>query len=54
MKTRNKLLALGAAALLAVGLATYAFTASSEEGESGLGPRSMHRMGHGMMGMGQG
>ena len=54
MKTRNKLLVLGAAALLAVGVGTYAFTASSEESEFGFGPRSMHRMGHGMMGMGQG
>jgi hypothetical protein len=57
MKTRNRLLGLGAAALLAVGVGTYAFTASSEEGEFGSGPRSMHRMGHGMMGhgmMGQG
>ncbi len=53
MKTRKKLLALGAAALLAVGVGTYAFTASSEEGEFAFGPRSMHRIGHGMMGMGQ-
>jgi hypothetical protein len=52
MKTRNKLLVLGAAALLAVGVGTYAFTASSEEGDFGFGPRSMHRMGHGMMGQG--
>ena len=52
MKTRKNLLVLGAAALLAAGVGTYAFTASSEEGEFGFGPRSMHRMGHGMMGMG--
>ena len=54
MKTRNKRLVLGAAALLAVGVGTYAFTASSEESEFGFGPRSMHRIGHGMMGMGRG
>jgi len=54
MKTRNKLLALGAAALLAVGVGTYAFTASSEEGAFGSGARSVHRVGPGMMGMGQG
>lgn len=42
MKSRNRLLTLGAAALLAVGVGTYAFTASSQD---------MH---HGMMGMGHG
>ncbi len=55
MSKRNKLLALGAASILAVGIGTYAFTASSEEGDHGFGPRSMHRggmMGHGMMGGG--
>ena len=56
MKTRNRLLAIGAAATLGVALGTYAFTASSEEGPR-FGP-SMHmgpgmmRMGPGMMGMG--
>jgi hypothetical protein len=56
MSKRNKLLALGAASILAVGIGTYTFTASSEEGDHGFGPRSMHlggMMGHGMMGMGR-
>jgi hypothetical protein len=52
MSKRNKLLALGAASILAVGIGTYAFTASSEEGDHGFGPRSM-QMGGGMMGMGR-
>jgi hypothetical protein len=56
MSKRNKLLALGAASILAVGIGTYAFTASSEEGDHGFGPRSMQMgrgmMGHGMMGGG--
>jgi hypothetical protein len=47
MKTRNRLLAIGAAATLGIGI--YAFTASSEEGPR-FGP-SMH-MGPGMMRMG--
>jgi hypothetical protein len=42
MKSRNRLLAFGAATLVAVGVGTYAFTASSQD---------MH---HGMMGMGRG
>jgi len=42
MKSRNKLLAFGAATLLALAVGTYAFTAASQD---------MH---HGMMGMGRG
>jgi len=54
MKTRTKLLSLGAAAL-AIGIGTYAFTASSEEGGHGFGPPFMRGMGPGMMrGMGPG
>jgi hypothetical protein len=55
MSKRNKLLVLGAA-IVAVGIGTYAVTASSEEGDYGFGPRSMQMgrgmMGHGMMGGG--
>lgn len=50
MSKRNGFFAIGAAAILAVGIGTYPFTASSEEGEHELGPRSMH-MSRGMMGM---
>jgi hypothetical protein len=61
MSKRSKLLALGAATTLAVGIGTYAFTASSEEGDHDFGPRSMQMgrgmgqgmMGGGMMGMGR-
>jgi hypothetical protein len=52
MSNRNRLLAIGAAALLALGVSTYAFTASSEEGDHEFGPRSMQSMGRGMMGPG--
>ena len=57
MKTRNRRIAIGAAATLGIALGTYAFTASSEEGNPGFRPPSMHmgpgmmRMGPGMMGM---
>jgi hypothetical protein len=55
MKTRTKLIALGAAAALAVGIGTYAFTASSDESGFGFGPPIMRGMGSGMMkGMGPG
>jgi len=55
MKTRTKLISLGATAALAAGVATYAFTASSQEGTRGFGPPFMrHGMGPGMMGMGPG
>lgn len=54
MKTRTKLVTLGAAAALAVGLGAYAFTASSEEGGHGFGPPFMRGMSHGMMGGGPG
>ena len=57
MKTRTKLLSLAAAAL-AIGMGTYAFTASSEEGGHGfmrgMGPGMMRGMGPGMMGGGAG
>lgn len=46
MKMRTKLIGLGAA-LLALGIGTYAFKARSEE--AGFGPPFMH---HGMGGMG--
>jgi hypothetical protein len=49
MKTRTTLIALSAAVALAVGIATYAFAASSEQG-----PPFMHNMDAGMMGMGPG
>ena len=52
MSDRSKLLALSAAALIAAGIGTYAFTASSEEGEHDFGPRSVHPMGQAMMGHG--
>lgn len=52
MSKRNKLLAIGAAAILAAGVGTYAVTASSEEGDHDFGPRSMPHMGRGMMGHG--
>jgi hypothetical protein len=42
MSKRSKLFALGAASILAVGIGTYAFTASSEESHRGFGPGSMH------------
>ncbi len=48
MKMRTKLIGLGAA-ILALGIGTYAFKARSEE--SGFGPPFMH---HGMRGMGPG
>lgn len=48
MKMRTKLIGLGAA-LLALGIGTYAFKARSEE--AGFGPSFMH---HGMGGMGPG
>jgi hypothetical protein len=51
MSKRNKLLVIAATAIVALGIGTYAFTASSEEGDHDFGPRSMH-MGHGMMGGG--
>jgi hypothetical protein len=56
MKTRNKLIFTAAAVVLAIGLSTYAFKASSQEGRLGFGPWFMHGMGHGpgMMGMGHG
>lgn len=58
MKTRTKLVAFGATAALAVGIGTYAFTASSEEGGLGFGPPFMRGMmtgmGPGMMGGGPG
>ena len=54
MKTRTKFVAFGAAAV-AIGIATYAFTASSEESGHRFGPPFMrHGMGSGMMGMGPG
>jgi hypothetical protein len=46
MTSRNKLLAFGAATLLAVGVGTYAFTASSQDMHHGM----MMGMGRGMMG----
>jgi hypothetical protein len=46
MTTRNRLLALGAAATLGIAIGTYAFTASSQEGPR-FGPPM--RMGPGMM-----
>ena len=58
MKTRTKLLTFGA--VLALGAAGYAFTASSEEAGPGYGPPFIHgamgqmmghRMGAGMMSM---
>ena len=54
MKTRNKLVVTVAALALAIGVGTYAFKASSQEGGPGFGPRFMHGMGHGsgIMGMG--
>jgi len=53
MQTRTKLISLGAAAALAIGVGTYAFTASSEEAGSGFSPPFMRGMGPGMMsGMG--
>lgn len=60
MNKPGKFFAFGIATALAVGIGTYAFTASSEESENDFGPRSMrmghgmadHRMGHGMMGGG--
>ena len=60
MKTRTKLIFLST--VLALGIAGYAFTASSEEAGPGFGPPFMHggmgrmmgaRMGPAMMGMGQ-
>ena len=56
MKTRNKLIVTTAALALAIGVGTYAFRASSQEGGMGFGPRFMHGMGHGSgtMGMGHG
>ena len=36
MTSRNKLLAFGAATLLAVGVGTYAFTASSQDMHHGM------------------
>jgi hypothetical protein len=52
MKTRTKLIGLGAAALV-LGLGTYAFTAHSEEA-GGFGPPFMHHRMGGMMGPGMG
>jgi hypothetical protein len=49
MKTRTKLIGVGAAAALAAGVGTYAVTASSQEG-----PPFMHRPGAPMMGIGGG
>jgi hypothetical protein len=53
MKIRTKLIGLGAVAL-ALGVATYAFTALSEEAGPGFGPPFMRHAGRGMMGMGPG
>jgi hypothetical protein len=57
VKTRTKLISLAAPAL-ALGVAAYAFTASSEEAGPGFGPPFMHhgmgRMMGGGMGMGPG
>jgi len=52
MKSRNKLLAFGAATLLAVGVGTYAFTASSQEMHHGMMEMGRGMMGPGMMGSG--
>jgi hypothetical protein len=52
MSKRSKLFAIAATAVLAAGVGTYAFTASSQEGEHGFGPRSSHGMGRGTMGPG--
>lgn len=50
MKTRTKLIGLGAVAALAIGIGTYAYS-----GSSGFGPPFMRHMGPGMMrGMGPG
>jgi hypothetical protein len=55
MKARTKLIALGAAGALALGIGTYAFSASSDESGAGFGPPFMRGMGPGMMkGMGPG
>ncbi|MEX0853299.1 MAG: hypothetical protein WD036_08475 [Bauldia sp.] len=55
MNTRTKLISLGTAAALAVGIGTYAFSASSDESGFGFGPPFMRGMGPGMMkGMGPG
>ncbi|HEY5619882.1 MAG TPA: hypothetical protein VIK60_18215 [Vicinamibacterales bacterium] len=53
MKTGTKRIILSAAAALAVGIGTYAFAASSQDGGSGFNPPFMRHMGAGMMqGMG--
>ena len=53
MTIRSRVISLGAAAALAVGIGTYAFAASSEQGGAGVGPPFMRQMGAGMMkGMG--
>lgn len=59
MKFRPRSIGFGIAAAVAVGVGTYAFTASSQEGAPGFGPMFMHGpggqgMGRGMMGMGPG
>ncbi len=54
MKTRTTLIGLSAAVALAVGIGTYAFAQSSQEGV-GFRPPFMHNMDAGMMkGMGPG
>jgi hypothetical protein len=55
MKTRTKLIGLGAAVLV-LGFAGYALTASSEEAGPGFGPPFLRHgmMSHGMAGMGPG
>jgi hypothetical protein len=57
MKTRTKLIGLGAVAALAIGIGTYAYSASSGFGPPfmrHMGPGMMRGMGPGMMGMGPG
>lgn len=56
MKTRTKVIATAAALVLAIGIGTHAFKASSQERGPGFGPWFMqgvgHGMGRGMMGAG--
>jgi hypothetical protein len=50
MKTRNKLIVVGAAVVLATGIGAHAFKAFSQERGPSFGPPFMHRMGSGMTG----
>ena len=47
MRKLTKLIVATGVLALAVGVGTYLFQASSQEGGPGFGPRFMHRMGEG-------